>query len=54
MNDAQGSPSAVRVARVPALVEEAMVRASSAADGRVALTTGVRAGGMLGASPGSP
>jgi hypothetical protein len=36
------------------LVEAAIVRASSAADGRIAFTGGVRGGGIDGASPGSP
>ncbi|PQM44104.1 hypothetical protein C1Y40_05736 [Mycobacterium talmoniae] len=53
-SDAHGSPCAVRVASVAALVEAAMVRASSAADGRVSLTTGANGGGTDGASPGSP
>ena len=52
--DAHGSPSAVKVARVPVLVEAAMVRASSAADGRVELTISASGGGIVGASPGSP
>jgi hypothetical protein len=53
-NDAHGSPVAVRVASVPVLVDAATVRASSAADGRVAAAGGVSGGGTDGASPGAP
>src|SRR5882762_6451074 len=53
-NDAHGSPAAVNDASVAVLVDTAMVRASSAADGRTELTTGFSGGGTDGASPGSP
>ena len=53
-NDAQGSPAAVSVANVPMFVELAMVRASSAADGRRGFATGASGGGADGAPPGSP
>jgi hypothetical protein len=44
----------VNVARVPVLVDAAIVRASSAADGRTPLAIAVSGGGTEGASPGSP
>jgi hypothetical protein len=53
-SDAHGSPAAVRLARVATFVDAAMVRASSAADGRVGSAIAVSGGGMVGASPGSP
>src|SRR5215470_18107379 len=53
-NDAHGSPSALSVASVPVLVDAAIVRASSAADGRTELAISVSGGGTDGASPGSP
>jgi hypothetical protein len=53
-NDAHGSPSTVNVANVPVLVDVAIVRASSAADGRTALAIAVSGGGTDGTSPGSP
>ena len=46
--------ASVSVASVPVLVDAAMVRASSAADGRVESATAVSGGGTEGASPGSP
>jgi hypothetical protein len=53
-NDAHGSPSTVNVANVPVLVDPAIVRASSAADGRTALAIAVSGGGTDGTSAGSP
>jgi hypothetical protein len=48
-NDAHGSPSAVSVANVPVLVDAAIVRACSAADGRTDSATAVSGGGTDGA-----
>jgi hypothetical protein len=54
INDAHGSPVAVSVATVAALVDAATVRASSAAYGRTDADGGTNGGGIDGASPGSP
>ena len=50
--NANGSPSLVRLARVPTFVVAATVRASSAAHGRAGLVTCDSGGGTVGASLG--